>query len=168
MLAALFARQRETHPLIHSVADIILDTIVKEDFRAQYEEYVKHYPLAESHHRNEMLRNEDYRHFIQSSSSDPRVRKRDLATFLSRPVTRLPRLNLLLETILKETDKDNEHPDLETLPLITGILGRTVKSTQPGIEAAEGKVKFWELCESLTYRKGEIMVPLGLAVDDAL
>lgn len=95
---------------------------------------------------------------METISVDPRVRKRDLITFLSRPVTRLPRLKLVLEKILELTDKEYEHPDLEALPIILGILGDLIKSTQPGIEAAESKVKYWELCESLLYRQGEIIV----------
>jgi hypothetical protein len=67
-------------------------------------------------------------------------------------------LNLLLEEALRSTEQGFEHPDLETLPLILGILNSCIKSTQPGIEAAEGKVKFWSLCESLVYQKGEIIV----------
>ncbi|KAF8071933.1 hypothetical protein FPV67DRAFT_907308 [Lyophyllum atratum] len=157
MLGALFARQQEQHPLVQSVADIILDVALGVDFRSAYETYIKHYPLSESYHRTEQKRNPAYRRFVQSVSTDPRIRKRDLITFLSRPVTRLPRLNLVLEQILKLTDKDYKHPDLETLPIILGILGDFIKSTQPGIEAAEGKVKFWALCESLVYQKGEII-----------
>ncbi|KIK10379.1 hypothetical protein K443DRAFT_670999 [Laccaria amethystina LaAM-08-1] len=157
MLAALFARQRDQHPLIQSVADIVLDTTLKSDFRSAYETYIKHYPLSESHHRKQLKKNHAYAAFIQSVSTDQRIRKRDLITFLSRPVTRLPRLNLLLEQTLKLTDEMHDHPDLETLPIILGILKDCIKSTQPGIEAAESKVKFWELCESLVYQKGEII-----------
>ncbi|KAJ3783008.1 hypothetical protein GGU11DRAFT_848965 [Lentinula aff. detonsa] len=157
MLGDLFARQRDQHPLIQSIADIVLDTTLKNDFRSAYETYIKHYPLSESRHRTELQRNAAYQSYIQSASSDSRIRKRDLITFLSRPVTRLPRLNLLLEQILKLTDKDYEHPDLDTLPIILGILNDCIKSTQPGIEAAESKVKFWALCESLVFRKGEII-----------
>lgn len=93
---------------------------------------------------------------MQRCSQDPRVRKRDLITFLSRPVTRLPRLNLILEHLHKLTD-DN-HPDSEDLPVILSIMNEFLKSTQPGIEAAENKVKFWDLCESLVFNKGEIIV----------
>ncbi|KAJ3767629.1 hypothetical protein FB446DRAFT_707669, partial [Lentinula raphanica] len=139
MLGALFAHQRDQHPLIQSIADIVLDT---------FETYIKHYPLSESRHRTELQKNMAYQSFIQSASSDSRIRKRDLITFLSRPVTRLPRLNLLLEQTLKLTDKDYEHPDLDTLPIILGILSDCIKSTQPGIEAAES---------NLTFRKGEII-----------
>ncbi|KAJ6619767.1 hypothetical protein B0H10DRAFT_2024882 [Mycena sp. CBHHK59/15] len=155
MLGALFARQREQHPVVQSISDIILDTALKEDFRVAYEVYIKNYPLAESRHRKELKQNADYQAFIQSVSSDPRIRKRDLATFLSRPVTRLPRLNLVLEQILKRTV--DGHPDKETLPIILDILTSCIKSTQPGIEAAENKVKFWALCESIVFQKGELI-----------
>lgn len=135
--------------------------------------YIKNYPLAESRHRKELNQNQDYVAFVQSVSTDPRIRKRDLTTFLSRPVTRLPRLNLLLEQILKLTD--DGHPDKETLPIILDILTSCIKvifcffsvtvhgsnavsqSTQPGIEAAENKVKFWELGQSLIFQKGELI-----------
>ncbi|KAL7279187.1 hypothetical protein ACG7TL_007027 [Trametes sanguinea] len=153
LLAALFARQREQHPLIQSLSDIILDNSLL--FRNDYEAYIKHYPLAEARHRSEMRRSQRYQYFLQQCSLDPRVRKRDLITFLSRPVTRLPRLLLLLENAKKYTEVD--HPDVESIPLLIGILSDFIKSTQPGIAASEDKVKFWNLCESLVYQKGEII-----------
>ncbi|KAK0223358.1 hypothetical protein IW262DRAFT_820050 [Armillaria fumosa] len=155
LLAALFARQREQHPFVLSIADIILETALNPSFRSAYEIYIKHYPIAESRHRQELKRNPSYQAFVQSVSTDLRIRKRDLVTFLSRSVTRLPRLSLLLEQILKLTDKDSGHPDLESLPISLGIFSDFIKSTQPGIEAAESKVKFWSLCESLQFQKGE-------------
>ena len=172
MLGALFSRQREQHPLVQSVTDIILDSQsglpsfllrnakIYESasllFRSDYETYIKSYPLAEGRHRSELKKNPRYREWLRQCYQDPRVRKRDLITFIARPVTRLPRLCMLLEAILKLTD--SEHPDKESLPLLISILNDFVKSTQPGIAAAEGKVKFWSLCESLVYVKGEIVV----------
>ncbi|KAI0749365.1 hypothetical protein C8Q80DRAFT_1100784 [Daedaleopsis nitida] len=153
MLAALYSRQRDQFPLVQSVADIILDNSLL--FRPDYEEYIKHYPISEMRHRSEMRRNSKYQYFVQQCSLDPRVRKRDLITFISRPVTRLPRLQLLLENAKKYTEPD--HPDMEAIPLILGILNEFIRSTQPGIEAAEEKVKFWSLCETLVYQKGEII-----------
>ncbi|KAI0359880.1 hypothetical protein OH77DRAFT_1419213 [Trametes cingulata] len=153
LLAALFARQRDQHPLVQSLSDIILDNSLL--FRNDYESYIKHYPIAEARHRSEMRRNQKYQYFLQQCSLDPRVRKRDLITFLSRPVTRLPRLLLLLENAKKYTEPD--HPDMETIPLLIGILSDFIRSTQPGIAASEDKVKFWNLCESLVYQKGEII-----------
>lgn len=125
-------------------------------FRTAYEEYIKHYPLSEAYHRKELNRNTKYQYFLSQCSQDPRIRKRDLITFLSRPVTRLPRLLLLLTTTKKHTPAD--HTDQKTLSLLIDLLGKFIKSTQPGIEAAESKVKFWALCEGLSFQKGEIIV----------
>ncbi|OJT11476.1 Rho1 guanine nucleotide exchange factor 1 [Trametes pubescens] len=153
MLGALFERQRDQHPLIQSLSDIILDNSLL--FQDDYEDYIKHYPLAEARHRSELRRNSRYQYLLQQCSLAPRVRKRDLITFLSRPVTRLPRLLLLLENAKKYTEPD--HPDMETIPLLIGILKDFIRSTQPGIAASEDKVKYWNLCESLIYQKGEII-----------
>lgn len=153
MLAALFERQLDQHPLVQSVTDIILETCFQ--FQSDYESYIKHYPLAEERHRTELSRNKSYQAFMQKCSQDPRVRKRDMITFLSRPVTRLPRLHLILEHIYKITQPG--HPDLEDLPLLLSILSDFLKSTQPGIAAAENRVKYWNVCESLTMPKGEII-----------
>ena len=125
-------------------------------FQGDYESYIKHYPLTEQRHRTELKYNKHYQEFMQECSQDPRVQKRDLITFLSRPVTRLPRLNLILQHLHKLTDAN--HPDSEDLPVILSVLNDFLKSTQPGIEAAENKVKFWDLRESLIFSKEEIIV----------
>jgi len=143
------------------IFETLTHTLLKSDFRSAYETYIKHYPLSKSCHHTELKCNPAYHCFVQSVSSDSRIRKRDLITFLSHPVTRLPHLNLL-EQILKLPDKEYTHPDLETLPIILGVLKDCIKSTQPGIEAAENKVKFWAFGESLVYQKGEIIVRVCL------
>ncbi|KAK2460341.1 hypothetical protein APHAL10511_007730 [Amanita phalloides] len=155
MLVRLFERQLEQHPLVQSVSDIFLDTVLRVEFRSSYEIYIEHYPLSDSMHRKELKNNPAYKTFLESISDDPRVRKRDIITLLSRPVTRLPRLSLLLEQILKLTEQG--HPDLESLPTTLRILSDFLKSTQPGIAAAEGKAKLLELCENLEYQEGEII-----------
>ncbi|KIL67598.1 hypothetical protein M378DRAFT_9368 [Amanita muscaria Koide BX008] len=157
MLAALFQRQRDQHPLVQSVSDIIFDTVLRTEFRSDYEAYIKHYPIAESFHRKELASNPAYKRFLESVADNPRIRKRDLITFLSRPVTRLPRLSLVLEQTLKLTEKDFNQSDLESLPIILSILSDFLKSTQPGIEAADSKAKLWELTEHLEYQQGEII-----------
>ena len=134
-------------------APYFLDSLL---FRQDYEKYIAHYPLAEMRHRSEMRRNQRYQYLLQQCAQDPRVRKRDLITFISRPVTRLPRLLLLLENAKKYTEPD--HPDFDAIPLVLGILKDFIKGTQHGIEAAEEKVRFWSLCESLSFQKGEIIV----------
>lgn len=48
--------------------------------------------------------------------------------FLSRPVTRLPRILLLLETLVKYTPAD--HPDVDELPTLIHVLAQAVKGSQ--------------------------------------
>lgn len=79
-----------------------------------------------------------------------------MISFLTRPVTRLPRLMLQLDFVLKHIVGDN--PDTTTIPLICESLNTYIRSSQAGVEAADGKVKFWDLCENLLYQKGEIIV----------
>ncbi|EJD49605.1 hypothetical protein AURDEDRAFT_182754 [Auricularia subglabra TFB-10046 SS5] len=154
MLAALFGRQRDQHPIIQGIADIVLDTALK--FQSAYEPYVKNYPIAEATHRSEMTKNPKYAAFVQRESDDPRTKRRDLITFISRPVTRLPRLNLLLETLKKHTDVENT-AERDAIDLIVGTTGEFLKSLQPGIEVANRKVEFFALMEQLVLRRGEVI-----------
>lgn len=75
---------------------------------------------------------------------------------MSRPITRLPRLKLILERVQHLTVED--HPDLETIPIVLTVLQDFIKSSEPGIAAAEDKVKFGALRESLVEPQGEITV----------
>ncbi|CAG7852613.1 Rho1 guanine nucleotide exchange factor 1 [Serendipita indica DSM 11827] len=153
LLGALYERQREQHPIIQSLSDLIMEAVLQ--FTEDYESYIKHYPLAEARHRREMRRNPAYQEFLAERTADKRTRKRDLITFISRSVTRLPRLKLLLETVLKHTPED--HPDAENLPVLLGIIGDFLKSTQVGIAVAESRVKFVSFCENLTFKRGELI-----------
>lgn len=125
-------------------------------FTPEYESYIKHSPWSLELHRKELDQNPRYNNFIRKCSEDPRLRKRDFKTLLSRPITRLPRLKLVLERIQKLAAAD--HPDLETIPIVLTVLQDFIKSSEPGIEAAEGKVNYWALYETLVFPPGEITV----------
>jgi len=90
---------------------------------------------------------------------------------LSRPVTRLPRFNLLLETVSivvdwrglpahlstqlkKYTDEENA-TERDAIDLVVGTTGEFLKSLQLGIEVANRKVEFFTLTEQLVFRRGE-------------
>ena len=101
--------------------------------------------------------------------------KGDLTVFISQPVTRLAQLNLILEQALKYTPEGRspyllqysngrsshnvgtDHTDHETISLILGILSWIAKSTVPGVQAAEDKVKVFTLGESLVFRETELI-----------
>ncbi|KAI0264429.1 hypothetical protein BC834DRAFT_826441 [Gloeopeniophorella convolvens] len=152
MLAALFERQREQHPLVQSVTDVILGNVLQ--FGYVYETYIKHSPFSLAYHKQELERNNRYASFIQGCSEDPRLKRRDFKALLSRPLTRLPRIKLIMERIEKLTPEG--HDDRVAIPTLLSALQSYVKSSEPGIAAAEDKVGFWAVCESLIYSKGEI------------
>ena len=78
----------------------------------------------------------------------------------------MPRLSLVLERIHKLTAAG--HPDLETIPIVLTVLKDFIKSSEPGIEAAEGKVNYWALHETLDFPREEIIVsPTSLMVSSS-
>ncbi|KAK4687215.1 RHO1 GDP-GTP exchange protein 1/2, partial [Tremellales sp. Uapishka_1] len=146
LLEALMGRQRSEWPFMTSATDLLLATFL---------DYIKNYPFAEARVRREALKNPGFRSFLNNRNTLELSRRRDLSVFLSRPLTRLPRLALMLETILANTPEG--HPDREDIPTALQVLRRVVKSSQPGIESAESKVKLWDLGENLLFRKEEII-----------
>ena len=76
--------------------------------------------------------------------------------FILRPVQRLPRLKLLVETLRKRTPED--HEDCEQLQAVISILDDCVKRSQPGLQAAESKVKFRSFVDNLVFTSGESIV----------
>ncbi len=81
-----------------------------------------------------------------------------ISRLLSRPITRLPRLKLILERILHVISE--HHPGLETISIVLTVLQDFIKSSEPGIAAAEDKVRFGALHKSLVDPQGEITVRL--------
>lgn len=125
-------------------------------FIGEYKLYIENYPFAEAQHLSEYRKNTRYRSFIAQCSQDPRMKKREFNSLLIRPVTHLPRIQLLLETMRKHTNP--EHEDQASIPIASGVLSEFIKSTERGIENAREKVKYWALCESLVFTHGEGMV----------
>ncbi|KAK8869923.1 hypothetical protein IAR55_000491 [Kwoniella newhampshirensis] len=153
LLGRLMERQRHEWPLMTTATDILLSTFL--EIAELYEAYMKNYPFAEARVRREASRNAPFRGFLNDRNSVELTKRRDISVFLSRPVTRLPRILLILEALHKVTPPD--HPDREDLPTAIEILQGVVKGTQPGIESAEAKIKLWNVAEKLLFKKGEII-----------
>ncbi|KIR26825.1 hypothetical protein I309_04203 [Cryptococcus deuterogattii LA55] len=132
--------------------DIYLQTML--EIVDLYEAYMKNYPFAEARVRRESVKNKEFSKFLESRNTASLTNRRDIFTFLSRPVTRLPRIILLLGELLKVTPK--EHADKEDIPVLKEMLERVVKDTEHGIEAAAVKIKLWNIAERLLFKKGEI------------
>ncbi|WVF72308.1 hypothetical protein IAT40_007121 [Kwoniella sp. CBS 6097] len=153
LLGRLMERQRHEWPLITTATDILLGTLL--EIVDLYESYMKNYPFAEARVRREQGRNGPFRAFLSERNTNELTRRRDISAFLSRPVTRLPRILLVLEALYKVTPPD--HPDKDDIPTAMEILQNVVKSTQPGIESAEMKIRLWNVAERLLFKKGEVV-----------
>ncbi|WVQ70220.1 uncharacterized protein L199_008446 [Kwoniella botswanensis] len=153
LLGRLMERQRHEWPLMTTATDILLGTLL--EIVELYESYMKNYPFAEARVRREQERNPPFRAFLSQRNTYDLTRRRDISVFLSRPVTRLPRILLVLEALYKVTPPD--HPDKEDIPTAMEILQGVVRSTQPGIESAENKIKLWNTAERLLFKKGEVV-----------
>ncbi|THU93894.1 Dbl-like domain-containing protein [Dendrothele bispora CBS 962.96] len=114
LLEVMYVRQREQSPVIQRIGDVFLEAAT--EFRLAYPTYIGHHPLAEKKLKDEMEGNAEFRLFVEQcsrnidSSSSPRL---DLRHYLNRPSEHLQKYPVLLEAILKETDRGN--PDVEYL-----------------------------------------------------
>ncbi|WVO12788.1 hypothetical protein L204_100396 [Cryptococcus depauperatus] len=153
ILKRLMERQRQEWPLLATATDIFLQSLL--EIADLYDAYMKNYPFAQASVRRELATNDAFQQFINSCTTASLTYKRDIFVFLSRPVTRFPRMLLILDALLRATPVD--HSDCDDIPVLKELLERVVKSSQPGIESAEGKIKLWNTAERLLFRKGEIV-----------
>ncbi|WVQ71558.1 hypothetical protein IAR50_001097 [Cryptococcus sp. DSM 104548] len=149
ILVKVLERQREQWPLIVSLTDIYMENFL--ELLDLYDAYMKNYPFAKARAEREAARNPKFELFLTS----PSIPRKGIDTFLMRPATRLPRVNLLLKALLHRTPLD--HQDQEDIPTLIDVLHRVVKSSEPGISSAEEKIRLWEVAERLMFKKGEIV-----------
>ncbi|GFZ46220.1 hypothetical protein JCM24511_04467 [Saitozyma sp. JCM 24511] len=158
LLDKLMERQRTEWPLLTSATDLLLGLYL--ETVPLYETYMKNYPFADARVRREAEKNVGFRQYLSERTTTEITRRRDIeSVFLSRPVTRLPRVMLLIEALEKCTPAD--HPDRDELPMVHEVLNNVVKASQPGIESAEAKIKLWNIAERLLFKRGEI-IPIHL------
>ncbi|TIA88877.1 hypothetical protein E3P81_03291 [Wallemia ichthyophaga] len=151
-LMRIFDRQNEEHPLIESVADLILRACII--WQDDYEAYIKHWPIQEATLKSEMQSNKAFAAHCEACSRHPKAQRQNIIALLQRPVFRLPRYPLLLNRMLDYTPED--HSDRENLPIAARAISDIAKSTQPGIEQSNNKVKFWEMASALDFKLGEL------------
>ena len=63
---------------------------------------------------------EDFETFLKRCQEDERLKAGDISSYLIQPVQRIPRYELLLRDLIKNTEKD--HPDLENLEAAIGQI----------------------------------------------
>jgi RHO1 GDP-GTP exchange protein 1/2 len=84
------------------------------------------------------------------------VKKVGWSTLLIRPITRLPRYDLLLAELVKTASAG--HEDQDTLAQTRELITSLAKETQPGVASAQQKVKLWQYNSDLVFKPGETIV----------
>jgi hypothetical protein len=104
---------------VNQVGDIMLAHV------ANFEPFVRygaHQIIGKYEFEKEKSANPWFADFVNKTERLPQSRKLELNGYLTKPITRLGRYNLLLREILKHTPKD--HPDQETIPRVMSIISR--------------------------------------------
>ena len=139
------------------VRDLFLIDTLK--FPQFYEAYIKHSPFAEAKHCSEMSKNPKYKAFIEAGLKDSRSKNSKFIDFITAPVRRLPQLCFLLENVLRRTEVGGD--DFDQLQMAIGILKDCIKASQPGIQAAEDRIRFKTFIKNLKFEKDEVTVSLS-------
>jgi hypothetical protein len=86
-----------------------------------------------------------------------------MKALVNRPIPRLLRYQLLMESVLKETPAT--HDDRGAIPQLLEVIKSLGKETEPGVASAEQKVEVWRYNSNLVFKQGEQVV--GRAQIDA-
>ncbi|KAI9726238.1 MAG: hypothetical protein M1834_009093 [Cirrosporium novae-zelandiae] len=150
LLAQLKYTQQEQGPWIDGFSDIFREWVRKA--RQAYLDYAAAFPNASFLIRQEAERNVLFKQFLAQVRDDPRAKKLDWDTFLKAPLTRLPRYDLLLATVLKNSIQENEEK-AKLRKTIEEIKAFTFECEAKVGESAK-KVNLAELSSKLKLREG--------------
>ncbi|KIY49932.1 Dbl homology domain-containing protein, partial [Fistulina hepatica ATCC 64428] len=143
--------QREEHPRIYSITAVVFDAVL--NFREAYLEYVPNYPIAHYRIDEEIAKNAAFAAFIEQCLRHPDSQRLHMKHFISRPIPRLQRYELLLKGILEQTPAS--HPDRQDIPQVIELLSALCKETEPGVTSAKQKVELWQYNSKLIFKAGE-------------
>ncbi|QRV90094.1 Rho guanine nucleotide exchange factor [Ceratobasidium sp. AG-Ba] len=182
----LYERQRDQHPIYHTVADIYLKWLLEHS--EPYTRFQKHLPRAVNCHKAEFRNNSAYRDFFNNvekilsdlktaGMEDPSVprledpskptleflaasiKKKEFDAFLDAFNNRFPRIKLQFTTMQKHTPEDHSdiHGDGAPIPLIGAAIDQILTAASLELETLQKKVEYENFCKKLHFRKGEII-----------
>jgi hypothetical protein len=79
-----------------------------------------------------------------------------MKSFISRPIPRLLRYELLLKNIFTKTPF--YHEDRSAIPPVFELIKVLGKETEPGVASAKQKVELWKLNSNLVFKPGKYVV----------
>ncbi|KAI8346170.1 CNH domain-containing protein [Blakeslea trispora] len=115
-----FIQQQQRYKVIPKIGNIFLKHVSK--ICEPFAEYGSHQIIGKYAFESEKATNTIFSEWVQANERAPKSRKLELNGYLTKPITRLGRYNLLLREILKHTNED--HSDYQTIPKVMQIISQ--------------------------------------------
>ncbi|KAJ9125819.1 hypothetical protein QFC24_002603 [Naganishia onofrii] len=149
LLRNLHARQEEQHPRMGPISDLIYDAALQ--WGDAYQEYASNLPKALFAIDEEKKNNPKFSAFLEKCISTPGTNRQGFQHFINRPVHKLPRLKMQLESILSTLEKLElyDHTDTITLPQVVELISIQGKSINKAVKEMEPKVRLRSLPNQL-------------------
>lgn len=146
---SLTKRQQLNH-VVHQIADVVLEFVPRFD---PFVNYGAQQMYAKFEFEKERALNPAFSKFVQQTERAPESQQLELNGYLTKPTTRLARYPLLLDAILKRTDKEN--PDNVNIPAAITQIREFLFRVNAESGKAENKFSLHQLNQALTFRAGE-------------
>lgn len=139
----------------HDYVPMVGDTLIKHFayFEDPFSQYCPRVSLAEYLVKTEEKNNPDFERFIVQVEKSKRMRRLPFRHFLLNPVTRMQRYPLLINAILKKTDK--EHPDHAYLVKCLDMVKRVASQCDALADLFKKRVEILRINDMLTFKQGE-------------
>ncbi|TQS36289.1 hypothetical protein Golomagni_03267 [Golovinomyces magnicellulatus] len=148
---ALTERQRK-QPVVQCVGDIFLQ------FIPQFEPFITYGSnqlAGKFEFENERSLNSLFSKFVDETERRKESRKLELNGYLTKPTTRLARYPLLLDNVLKYTDKASNNQDLTDVPIAMKMIRDLLTRVNAESGKAENRFNLKRLHEQLRFRPNE-------------
>ncbi|TDL15980.1 hypothetical protein BD410DRAFT_79151 [Rickenella mellea] len=145
--------QLEEHPIIRTIAYILLELFKDNDFCSAFMSCMETAPLVVDWHRKIKDHDAVYMSILDKCMKDARFKKREITAFFYLPKERICHLTVLLERMLKKTDGD--HPDFTTLPILTNNVRELLENAQEGVTRSEKRLEMLSIISQLDLGSGK-------------
>lgn len=148
--AEALTRRQQLNPVVNQIADVVLEFVPRFD---PFVTYGGQQMYAKFEFEREKALNPQFAKFVEQTERLPESHQLELNGYLTKPTTRLARYPLLLDAILKRTDKTN--PDFENIPKAIAQIREFLFKVNAESGKAENRFALHQLNQALTFRAGE-------------
>ncbi|KAI8888823.1 hypothetical protein K501DRAFT_135274, partial [Backusella circina FSU 941] len=144
-------QQRYQHECVPMIGDVLIGHFAY--FEDPFSKYCPHVSLSEYLVKEEEHNNPEFAKFIAHTEKNKRMRRLAFRHFLLVPVTRLQRYPLLLEAIIKKTEKD--HADYTYLVKCQEMVKAVAKKSDNLAERFKQRVQILDINDNISFKQNE-------------